>query len=66
METQQPKPIPSNDIHLFMEYEIRSSRWAKLISWDWLQELSAHYFAKKTLRKFNRYKKSLIDQQTLF
>ncbi len=38
-----------------MHYEIQSSRWASYISWNWAQELSARYFAKKVKRKYRRY-----------
>ena len=42
-------------IKIFLDYEIRSSWFAEYISWKWLQEISARYFAWKTSRKYERY-----------
>ena len=50
--------VTENELDLFVDYEVRSSWWASLISWDWAQELSSLYFAWKVKRKYNRYKKS--------
>lgn len=42
-----------------LEYEIKSSWWAKYISNNQLQELTASYFGWKTKRKFWRYQMTI-------
>jgi len=42
-----------------LDYEVFSSWWACLLSWDWAQGLAAKYFAWKVNRKYRRYEKSL-------
>lgn len=49
----------------FIQYEIRSSWWACYIGNPFLQDLSGRYFAWKTKRKFNRFKKSIEIQNEL-
>ena len=41
-----------------LDYEIRSSWWASWISNNWLQEISASWFAWKVNRKFRRWVES--------
>lgn len=47
-----------------LDYEIAGSWWAKLVSWNWAQELAASYFARKVARKYARYKES-VDMEAL-
>lgn len=41
-----------------IEYEVKSSWWTKYISFDWMQELAARYFAWKVERKIARLNKN--------
>tara|TARA_Y100000310_G_scaffold345655_1_gene467804 strand:+ start:18088 stop:18291 length:204 start_codon:yes stop_codon:yes gene_type:complete len=47
------KNIP--DMKTFLDYEIRSSWWACLIPFSFLQDLVVKYFFWKVKRKYNRY-----------
>lgn len=38
-----------------IEYEVAASWWASWISIGWMQAMSARYFARKAVRKWNRY-----------
>lgn len=38
-----------------LQYEVRSSWWAKWISNETLADLAAKYFAWKVIRKYRRY-----------
>ena len=49
----------------FLDYELRSSWWADLISIPWMQELSARYFVWKTTRKVERFLASKAMQRVL-
>lgn len=42
-----------------LEYEIRSSWWARHIGNRWLQKKVGNYMYRKTLRKYKRYAESL-------
>lgn len=42
-------------IKTFIDYEVRSSRWASKVSAPWLQKLAGKYFAWKVKRKYDRY-----------
>jgi len=44
-------------LEVILDYEIRSSWWASWISNEWLQELSANWFAWKVRRKFARWQR---------
>jgi len=44
-------------------YEIRGSWWGRFIGWNWLQSLSAAYFAWKVRRKYGRYLCSLKESR---
>lgn len=57
--------LADSSLAVLLDYEIRSSWWASLISWDWGQKLSAKYFAWKVKRKYVRYKQSKIWQQQI-
>ncbi len=57
--------LADSSLHVFIEYEIRSSWWASWIGWDWGQELSGKYFAWKTSRKYARYKQSKALEQRI-
>ena len=46
---------PELSVLAILDYELRASPWAKLISWKWLQWVSGHYFAWKVRRKYTRY-----------
>jgi hypothetical protein len=46
-------------VQYFLDYEIRATWWSGLIGWDWFQNLEAKYFARKTVRKYARYKQSM-------
>ena len=48
-----------------LDYEMRGSWWASYISNPYLQSLVASYFAWKTSRKYNRYKRSKEFQKRL-
>lgn len=48
MEEQIPR-------HKILEYEINSSLIAPWISWGWMQDLIAKYFAWKVNKKYQRY-----------
>lgn len=37
-----------------LNYEVKSSWWANLVSWRPLQTLAGRYFARKVNRKYNR------------
>lgn len=49
----------------FLEYEIRSSLWARYVSWVWLQKIASSYFAWKVRYKYNRYRISIMEQQAI-
>ena len=51
---------PELSAFVILDYELRASPWAKLISWKWLQWVSGHYFAWKVRRKYTRYIASFI------
>lgn len=42
-----------------LDYEVRSTTWAAYISWEWLQDIAAKYFAWKVNLKFDRYETSM-------
>ena len=46
-----------------LDYEIRSSWWAKYILWNWLLKLTGIYFAVKVKRKYSRYNKRVLEKQ---
>lgn len=46
---------PMLSISSILDYEVRSSWWASLVSNYYLQKLSGRYFAWKIKRKYNRY-----------
>lgn len=52
-------------IQEFLEYEVRSSWWARDVFWGWGQDLTARYFAWKTRKKYARYINSLEIQKKL-
>jgi len=52
-------------IKVFLEYEIRSSRWASFVSWNWMQELAGRYFAWKASKKYVRYQRSKMREQRI-
>lgn len=56
-------PVSGGPLFTFLDYEIRSSWWASLISWEWGQNLAGKYFAWKAIRKYTRYKKSKMWKQ---
>ncbi len=60
MENKDELPIMR-----FLDYEIRSSWWAKFISFNLGQDLSANYFAWKTRKKYKRYLRSWTIQMEL-
>lgn len=43
----------------FLDYEIRSSKIAPYVSNKYIQSFLGWYYAKKTLRKYKAYKKSI-------
>jgi hypothetical protein len=47
----------NEELMKFLEYEIRSSRVVPFISWEWLQNIAANYYANKAIKKYKRYKK---------
>jgi len=47
------------DIYYFLDYEVKSSRWAGYISNPFLQELVGMYYAWKVKMKYKRYNKIL-------
>jgi tRNA A22 N-methylase len=55
---EDPKTIlkESATIYQILEYEIFSSRFARKISFEFGQTLSAKYYAWKVKRKYKRYK----------
>jgi hypothetical protein len=57
--------LVDSSLAVFLDYEIRSSWWASLISWDWGQKLSGKYYAWKTSRKYARYKQSKVWKQRI-
>lgn len=57
--------LADSSLAVLLDYEIRSSWWASLISWDWGLKLSAKYFAWKVKRKYGRYKQSKMWQQQI-
>lgn len=57
--------LEKKDIKYFLDYEIRSSWFASWISWDWMQEISAKYFAWKTLKKYKKYERSKMLEQKI-
>jgi hypothetical protein len=48
-----------------LTYEVHSSRWAGWISFEWVQDLSSHYFAWKVNRKWARYLVSMEAKHRL-
>ena len=42
-------------VSFLLQYEIRSSWWASLVSWNWAQNIAACWFARKVRVKFGRY-----------
>jgi hypothetical protein len=46
-----------------LDYEIRSSWWAKYISWTLFQDLTCRYFVWKVERKYKRYRASLDEKK---
>lgn len=52
--------IKTIDIETALDYELRSSLWASLLSADWLQRIAARYFAGKVRRKHRRYARSRL------
>lgn len=48
-----------------LDYEIQSSRWAGLISWNWLQDMAARYFARKVNTKYARWQRRQNASQWL-
>lgn len=48
-----------------IDYEVRGTWWAQLISLTPLQNLAAKYFAAKVRRKYNRMEKSFQIQRKL-
>jgi hypothetical protein len=57
------KKLSDSPLLFFLEYEVKSSRWAYLIGWDWLQKISGRYFAWKVSRKYARYKQAMIQEE---
>lgn len=51
------------ELEMFLEYELSGRPWVGFIRWDWLQELVAAYLAKRTQKKYNRYKRFLIQKE---
>jgi len=65
-KTASPKAtLPIIPIRNILDYEIRSSWWASIISWAWLQNISATYFAWKTKTKYARYEMNKAIQNIL-
>lgn len=54
----QASSVDKTSLKAFLDYEIRSSWWASLVSWDWMQKITGKYFAWKTKRKYERYSRS--------
>lgn len=53
------RKAPVTEAHfkrVLLRYEVAGSWWSGFISWDWLQDLAASYFAGKVNRKFRRLK----------
>lgn len=53
------------DLGRLVDYEIRASWWASLISWERGQDWAGSFFAWKVRRKHARYIKSYQDQRTV-
>lgn len=43
------------ELEKFLNYEISSSLWNSLLGWNWLLNLIASYYVRKTRRKYARY-----------
>jgi hypothetical protein len=56
---------PTIPLRMILDYEIRSSWWVGLVSWEWGQELSVKYFVWKTKRKYVRYKVTKLWEDKL-
>jgi len=56
-------PKTREELEMFVEYELSGSWWVGFISCDWLQNLVAAYVAKRTQKKYNRYKLYLIRKE---
>lgn len=52
-------------MRVILDYEIRGSWWAPLVSFSPLQRLAGSYFARKVRRKYGRWQRSVSDKQTL-
>lgn len=64
MNTERPDLEELRRMHrLILDYEIRSSWWASLIGFAWMQNLAASYFARKVRRKCARWKQSQVEWQ---
>lgn len=48
-----------------LDYEVRSSWWAWMVSWGWLQGLACRYFAGKIKRKYARYLSSMAFDEEI-
>lgn len=56
-EERLPEILPEISINQALRYEVSGSWWANLISNNFLQDLSARYFAWKVKLKYVRYQK---------
>lgn len=45
-----------------VSYEVYSSVWAPLVRCEWAQSLAAKYFARKAIRKHQRYEKMMAKE----
>ena len=57
--------LPKLSMIALLDYEVRSSWWAKYISWGWGQTLSSNYFAWKVGRKYAAYNESKIWEERI-
>lgn len=60
MKKKKASPKTREELEMFIEYELSGRCWTGFINWDWLQELVAAYIAKRTQKKYKRYKLYLI------
>ena len=53
------------EVLYLIRYEVYSSLWAGYGSWEWLQSLTAKYYAWKTMRKWKRMHRLLPKSSDL-